>query len=76
MEFETSTSASAEEQKKRLNSQMGLDVAAKLGLCEDLVDNEDLENLSAREKNVRKRLEFNIIALTMILYCHPIYGEL
>lgn len=45
---------SVEEQKKRLNAEMGLDVAAKLGICQDLVNNEDLD-LSAREKNVRKR---------------------
>ena len=58
-EFDSASKAmSTEEQKMRLNAEMGLDVASKLGICEDLVNNEDLEsveNLSAREKNVRKR---------------------
>ena len=62
-EFDSSLNKtmSTEEQKKRLNAEMGLDVASKLGICQDLVGNEDLEsttgteNLSAREKNVRKR---------------------
>ena len=57
-EYETET-ASSEEQKERLHAEMGLDVASKLGICEDLVTNDDLmeneQNLSAREKNVQKR---------------------
>ncbi len=59
VEYETAgSSATAEEQKKRLNAEMGLDMAAKFGICPELVDVEDLQEdkkLSARERNVRKR---------------------
>ena len=41
----TSKASSTEEQKKRLNAEMGLDVASKLGICEDLVNNEDLQGI-------------------------------
>ena len=56
----SSVKLSSEEQKKRLNKEMGLDVAAQLGICPDLVQNEDLEedkNLSVREKNAKKRMK-------------------
>lgn len=61
-EYDTAASSS-EEQKKRLHAEMGLDVASKLGICQDLVSNDDLlpmeneqnQNLSAREKNLQKR---------------------
>ena len=46
----TSKASSTEEQKKRLNAEMGLDVASKLGICEDLVNNEDLQGI--RSQNV------------------------
>ena len=46
----TSKASSTEEQKKRLNAEMGLDVASKLGICEDLVNNEDLQGI--RYQNV------------------------
>ena len=62
-EYEQNTcKASTAEQKDRLNSEMGLDVAAKLGIVNsgELISEEDLkcdneENLSSREKNVRRR---------------------
>ena len=57
-DFDAVPTSSSEEQKQRLNKEMGLDVASKLGLCDELVTNEDLiedQNLSAREKNMKKR---------------------
>ena len=58
-DFESVPTSSSEEQKQRLNKEMGLDMASKLGLCDELVTNEDLveadQNLSAREKNMMKR---------------------
>ncbi len=59
---EGSQATSSEEQKKRLNKELGLDVAAKLGVLdpdEEMVTADDLkannENLSAREKNLKRR---------------------
>ena len=45
----TSKASSTEEQKKRLNAEMGLDVASKLGICEDLVNNEDLQGIRSQD---------------------------
>lgn len=58
-EFDSVDAASSEDQKRKLKAAMGLDVASKLGILndEELVSTEDLQvdNLSAREKNVRRR---------------------
>ena len=53
----TSKASSTEEQKKRLNAEMGLDVASKLGICEDLVNNEDLQGIRSQNGFLKSQIQ-------------------